>query len=357
MVDVVSNATSDSSDSSDSCDSPGSSQIFRTIARTDRSLILRLIQACMNPFDGRLARPPKRPYDAFSTELKIPDKAKVGLVVRRRMVCDMNIYDFSRRSLRTGKEALQVKRRIYYFNGGGFQSPATSHHIKLLGRMARALPHGTVVSLVSYPLAPVYPAPKAFPALLQLYHEILTPDSSEESIILAGDSAGANIVLALTMEALRQDPRGPAPNALVLISPAVELSHTNPALPESERADPLLRLALINKFAAEWAGGWDTEKDPRVSPLQAQNLGSLRERGVKVHMVLGTSDILTPDALLLRDRLIEEGVGGSCLEWEGLSHCWLIMAGVGRFTRELRVGWKFLIDVLVDSGTGKGTVA
>jgi acetyl esterase/lipase len=301
----------------------------------------------MKPFDGRLASPPKSSFDMFSPEIKISGIAWRKVNVRQRLVCDINIYDFSKKESHRKNDKTQM--RVYYFNGGGFQSPASSHHVRLVCRMLQGLPDGSIVSIVSYPLAPANPAPKAFPALLELYSRLLSTDSGE-AVILAGDSAGGNIVLALTLEALRLDPKGPAPQAVILISPAVELTHQNPRLPAREKTDPLLRLGMINKFAEDWAGCWDAEKDPRLSPLLARNVHVLRDRDVKVHMVLGTYDILAPDAILMRNRFVEEGVSGSCLEWEGLSHCWLIMAGVGSFTKELRDGWKYLLEVLVDAG-------
>lgn len=41
---------------------------------------------------------------------------------------------------------------------------------------------------------------------------------------------------------------------------------------------------------------------------------------MQVHGITGGYDILTPDGLLFRDRLVKAGVGGSWLHWEKQMH-------------------------------------
>jgi acetyl esterase/lipase len=108
----------------------------------------------------------------------------------------------------------------------------------------------------------------------------------------------------------------------------------------------MLQVWLVFSLAKAWAGDWEIESDTRLSLLKANNLDALRQRDVRVHCILGSYDILTPDAMSFRDRLIESGVKGKWLLWEKLMHCWVISAGFGSFTTELEFGWQWILDVL-----------
>ena len=58
----------------------------------------------------------------------------------------------------------------------------------------------------------------------------------------------------------------------------------------------------------------------------------------------GGYDILTPDGLLFRDRLVEAGVGGSWLHWEKQMHVFPLAWRYG--LRESREAKDWCVDVL-----------
>jgi acetyl esterase/lipase len=252
--------------------------------------------------------------------------------VHMRIVAGVHIYDMTPKlphmgALKSSEKAR--KKRIYYFCGGGWRMPASADHWALASKLASSCPD-TTVSLVSYSLAPNSPAPESFPQLLNLI-PILLKECAEanETAILAGDSAGANLVLALPLEMLRaaaEDasiPPPPMPAHIIAISPSVDLRRSNPAIPLLEPKDPLLRHKFVKATAETYRGNWDAS-DTRLSPLllPLHVLEALRDRDVQVHGLTGGYDILSPDALLFRDRLIEAGVGGSWLHWEKQMHVW-----------------------------------
>ncbi len=77
-------------------------------------------------------------------------------------------------------------------------------------------------------------------------------------------------------------------------------------------------MAFVTKSAHKWCGEW-TPSDARVSPLFAE-VSSLARKGVQVHGVFGRYDILSPDAVLFRDKCEQAGVRGEWLDWEKQMH-------------------------------------
>jgi acetyl esterase/lipase len=243
------------------------------------------------------------------------------------------------------------RKRIYYFAGGGWRMPASADHWALTSKLAASCPD-TTVSVVSYPLAPNNPAPESIPVLLELLPKLLDLcAAADETAILAGDSAGGNLALALPLEMLRAAaadaslPPPPMPAHILVISPSTDLRRTNPEIPIIERKDPLLRHEFVKATSEVWRGEWPAD-DTRLSPLllPLSTLTALRDRGVQVHGVTGGYDILTPDALLFRDRLMEAGVGGSWLHWEKQMHVYPVAWRYG--LKESRQAKDWMVEVI-----------
>ena len=197
--------------------------------------------------------------------------------------------------------------------------PPSSQHWNLCAELARKLPNISV-SVVSYPLAPNSPAPSSLPQIMRLYKRLLKDaEEAGEGIILAGDSSGGNIVLCIALSALSENASGPAPTAILAISPSCDLTRSNLEIQKIKEFDPILREPFIRETARKWHGEWDAA-DPRVSPNIA-DVAPLARRGVKVHGVTGGYDMLTPDALLFRAKCQQAGVEGEWLHWDKQMHC------------------------------------
>lgn len=313
---------------------PSHSNTMQIDHRTDRSFFMFLTHTFLKPF-GRKITKMTQETPPGSPKLDIPKHATTRAKVSERRVSDVWIYDITPRLPHLGavKSSGKAKnKRIHYFAGGGWRMPASGDHWALASKLAASCPN-TTVSLVSYPLSPLSPAPASIPVLLKLLSILLQRAvDADETVILAGDSAGANLALALPLELLRQHhadqsnsneklPPPPMPSHILAISPSVDLRRCNPEIPVLQRRDPLLRqdfiLATSEVYRSTWDAG-DTRLSPLLLPLEIISL--LRERGVQVHGITGGYDILTPDALLFRDKLVQAGVGGSWLHWEKQMH-------------------------------------
>lgn len=317
---------------------------IRVTKRTDRSLYMWTLQHLIKPFGASIIKPRKE-FPAGSPKLDLNKKAQKRCVVQERRVEETYIYGLSARvSASRGREPAEKRQKkcVYYFAGGGWQMPTSSEHWCLCSEMAQQIPDATV-SIVSYPLAPNSPAPAAFPHLMKLYHTILQEaEDADETVVFAGDSAGGNIILCLTLAALQQDPNARCPAALLAISPSTDLRRHNPDIKLLAKHDPILRVPFINASARAWYGDWDP-CDTRVSPLYA-DVSVLAQRGVQVHGVVGRYDILSPDAVLMREKLNEAGVTGEWLDWEKQMHCFPLTWSYG--LPEGKAAKEWMLDVL-----------
>lgn len=249
-------------------------------------------------------------------------------------------------------------KRVLYFAGGGWQMPASREHWALGAHLACHLSR-TTVTLVSYPLAPNNPAHVSLPQVKKLYHTLMRQAADKgERVIVAGDSSGGNIALCLTLWALEDpvpDSNECDPAALFVISPSTDLRHQHPDIPKAAKHDPILTISSILSTSQKWCKGdadedkyahetgmW-TPNDPRVSPMLA-NVDLFVKRGIKVHGLIGTNDVLAPEAIAFRDLCGDKGVEGKWIEWEGQMHCFPIAFEFGLKESEEAVAW--MVDVL-----------
>lgn len=320
--------------------------------RTDRTFYTYILHLLVRRIRHFLGNPPKEQHDGSTklTPMKIIYKT---CTVSERRICDIYIYDIIPRKIK----GTSYTKRIYYFAGGGWQSPPSAQHWQLCAKIARQMPD-TAISMVSIPLAPKNDAPITFPWLMKLYRALLEAAEEEgHTVILAGDSSGGNIVLSLVLEALHEDEEIKAASdhvnkhiphaaAIMAISPSTDLTRSNPKIEELQQFDPFLTPDFIKATAKTWRGEWDAT-DRRVSPIFA-DVSLLARRGIRVHGITGGYDILAPDSIAFRDRLVKEGVAGEWLEWEKQMHCFPLTWPYGFHEGRESVGW--MIDIMSKEG-------
>lgn len=344
---------------------------------------MSLLQTLIKPIGQKLITP-KKEFPAGSVKLTPHKAAKKKCHITERQVEGLWVYDLtskssqhqSTRESKTGTEKLNEgirggkkgkTRKIYYFAGGAWQMPPSPEHWKLCAELNTKIPN-SIVSVVSYPLAPNSPAEAAFPSLEKFYAAVMSETSSNQTrqageqdvegekaswsdeeddiITFAGDSAGGNVALSLTIYMLTTYPQLRAPDSLLLVSPAVDLTpqdaSNDPPLQETQKHDPLLSLPYTNSAADAWVGKMYSS-DPRLTPLNAE-ISALASRRVKVYGITGGYDVLTPPALKFKEKCNEKGVEGEWLHWEGQMHCFPLAWVYG--LKESKEGKDWILDVL-----------
>jgi acetyl esterase/lipase len=172
---------------------------------------------------------------------------------------------------------------------------------------------GAEVVSIDYRLAPEHPYPAALEDTLAVYRYVARRHP-HRPVVLAGDSAGANLAVSCAL-AVRRD-GGVMPAALVLLSP--HLSHHRPDATDSRPAGPL---EDVDAAAAAWLSvaycGSRQPDDPAVSPLYADL------RGLPPTLVqVGGAERLLTDSIRFARLARRAGVEVILDVWDGLWHTW-----------------------------------
>ncbi|KAJ4373734.1 hypothetical protein N0V86_007877 [Didymella sp. IMI 355093] len=317
---------------------------IKVIERDDRTRLMSILMHFVRLFRNQLnASEPK--HEDGSIKLKAPKARLRPCTASQRTVCDIHIYDI----VPPHQRAKTPTKRIYYIAGGSWQMAPSGQHWWVCAQLAQQLPD-TIISLISVPLAPNNPASSSFPWCLKLYRELLrSAEQAEETVTFMGDSSGANIILCLVMEALRQeaeDPemeRTPRPVSLINICPSTDMTRNNPDIEGKRRLDPLLSPEIIKGTAKAWCADDVDPADRIVSPINA-DFTLLAKSGIKVHGVTAGYDCLSPDGIIFRNKLSEYGIKGEWLHWEKQMHCFVLTAPYRLSEGKQALDW--VIDVI-----------
>lgn len=198
-----------------------------------------------------------------------------------------------------------------YVHGGGWVNEIATQHWHLAAQIAAEA--STVVTIPIYPLVPFGTAQDSLDLVTALVQAHL---QAYGSVTLAGDSAGGQIALSAA-QALRRE--GIVLPATVLIAPALDLSWSNPRIPEVQPSDPWLGVPGGKVLADLWRGDLDL-LDPAVSPL----FGDLTGLG-PITVFSGTRDVLNPDAHVLVDKAAAAGVEIRLIEVDGQVHVYPLL--------------------------------
>lgn len=229
-------------------------------------------------------------------------------------------------------EGAPVGKAVLYLHGGGYVLGSPATHFGMAGRLALA--SGCEVFVIDYRLAPEHPAPAALEDALSAWSALCR---THAAVVLAGDSAGGGLSLALAVAA--RDAGLSPPKALALISPWVDLSLSGDSMQPGAVDDPLLSRAWLTWAAAQYAGSCALD-DPRLSPLFASLAGL---PPTLIHT--GSDEVLLSDTHRLAAALGKSGVPVDVSIYEGLWHDFQLQGGVmpeadeslhslGRFLRD-----------------------
>ncbi|WP_207708990.1 alpha/beta hydrolase fold domain-containing protein [Heliomicrobium undosum] len=153
---------------------------------------------------------------------------------------------------------------IVYVHGGGYVSGSCSDHRAIVARIVKS--SGVTALLFEYRLAPEHPYPAAIDDAVAVYRWLLGQGFSASDMMVAGESAGGGLALALLL-ALR-DLGIALPAAAVAISPWTDLACTS----ASYRTKNAVSLAPLNSwtvFSKYYTGDMDPRL-PWISPLYGE---------------------------------------------------------------------------------------
>ena len=193
-------------------------------------------------------------------------------------------------------EVATAPAAILYLHGGAFCLGSPWSHRGLTSRLARAA--GMPVWTPDYRLVPEHPYPAALDDALACYEALLASGLRADRIVIAGDSAGASLAMALLLR-LKAGQRQLSAGA-ALLSPMADLRLAHPDIETRAAQDPMLRAAWIRQSLAVYACPPDAFEH---APLKA-DLAGLPPLLIQA----GTDEILLTDAEQLAAHAVACGV-------------------------------------------------
>lgn len=280
-------------------------------------------------------------HTTVDMEAEALERQRKGQELLGRLVAPMRGMDYEEIDLNGLKCAWVRPRRGYarqyailYCHGGGYTSGNLGYSRILASKLAYVT--GYPVLSFEYRLAPEHPYPAQLKDALKVWDHLMYLGYGARDVVVAGDSAGGNLALVLTLMLKHQGRR--LPRALTLFSPWTDLTASDPCYEERAERDPMLTVEYIRSITRVYAGGRDLRM-PLLSPLFGDLSGF-----PPVLIQVGGCEILNSDAVRLRDRLIEAQSPCRLEVWENLWHVFQMfpmreaseaMEHVGAFLLEL----------------------
>jgi cation diffusion facilitator CzcD-associated flavoprotein CzcO/acetyl esterase/lipase len=253
---------------------PSPSWLERVFASQNRLLLRAVFRPLVGPPLGLRAQ--RRVVDLLGWLMPA-----AGQVTReRRMLGGVP----AERALPAASRAEVTPGAILYLHGGAFCLGSPWSHRGLTTRLARAA--GMPVWTPDYRLAPEHPYPAGLDDAVACYDALLAGGLLPDQIVVAGDSAGAALAMALLLRVRARGAELPAGTAL--LSPVADLSLSDPGIQGRAALDPMLREAWMHQALAAYACPPDA---PGHRPLAA-DLSGLPPLLIQA----GSDEILLTDA-------------------------------------------------------------
>ena len=199
---------------------------------------------------------------------------------------------------------------ILYCHGGGYSTGSTVYARTLTKKLAEST--SMDVFAFNYRLAPEHPYPAATDDALKAWNYLMYMGYGARDVIVAGDSAGGNLALSLTLRLKEQGrllPRG-----LVLLSPWTDLTKSGKSYESRKEVDPVLDHEYLDRMIENYAGG-QALSNPLISPLFGNFKGF-----PPTYIQVGDNEILLSDATLLHKKLLKENVSAHLDVYKGMWH-------------------------------------
>lgn len=199
---------------------------------------------------------------------------------------------------------------LLYCHGGGYNTGSLKYARSITNKLAAS----TSMDVLSfdYRLAPEHPYPAALLDALKMWDYLMYLGYGARDVILAGDSAGGNLALVLTLklkEQMRILPRG-----LVLFSPWTDLTRSGISHQKKHRIDPILTEEYLSRAIQDYAKDQDLQ-DPFLSPLY----GDFHDFPPTL-IQAGSNGILLSDSQDLHKQMIRHHVGARISVYQGMWH-------------------------------------
>jgi epsilon-lactone hydrolase len=202
-------------------------------------------------------------------------------------------------------------RVLLYLHGGGYSAGSLASHGPLAAQLGRATARR--VLFPEYRLAPEHRFPAAVEDAITSWRWLVTAGGADPAdVVVAGDSAGGGLALALLHHLRDHDEAFPA--AAVLISPFLDCTASGASITERADQDPIFTPDLVRGMGPVYVGDGNL-RDPVASPVFASQAGL-----PALLIQTGAAEVLLSDSERLAQAAADAGVKVELHVADGLPH-------------------------------------
>ncbi|WP_026659885.1 alpha/beta hydrolase [Butyrivibrio sp. AC2005] len=214
------------------------------------------------------------------------------------------------------KKGNPTDKIIYYIHGGGFVTGSSFVRRNLTTYMAKKF--GLNVISVDYRLAPEHPFPAAPEDCLKVYEKLIQKYDSN-NIVVAGESAGGNLVLSLLLQIKEKDL--PYPAGTFAMSPTVQYDREFGSYRYNRNTECCLE-NLSEEVCNTYLKNLDKNQiqNPMAAPYYGDYTGC-----TPVYLYVSNAEVLLDDSLIMYEKLKAEGVETTLYRRDGMMHAWMII--------------------------------
>ena len=201
---------------------------------------------------------------------------------------------------------------ILQLHGGGYMGAVRNAYYVFAG-LYNEVSHGCNVLTPDYRVAPEHPYPAALEDAVASYQWLLDKGYYGEQIIVAGDSAGGGLAMALCM--YLKDHHMPMPGGVVAMSPWTDLTASGESYETNYERDPLFGNTKDSLIYVNDSAGDHDKMDCYISPL----FGDFR--GFPPMLIqVGSLEMLLSDSVSVAAKAREQGIRVRLSIYEGMFH-------------------------------------
>ena len=223
----------------------------------------------------------------------------------------------------------RVKQVILYLHGGGYVGKLKNRHRLMALKYCESIPNAMVL-MPDYRTAPESPYPCALVDALDAYDWVLKREFKENQIIIAGDSAGGGLALALCLYLKNQ--MRPLPSAIVAMSPWTDMTASGASYNFNFENDPLFGNTKDSLLYNRDYVGDASKFTPYVSPLFGDYSGF-----PPMLIQVGGDEMLLSDSVSLVEKAKRDGVRVWGHIYKGMFHDFQM---AGDLIPESKEAWK-----------------
>ncbi len=206
------------------------------------------------------------------------------------------------------------EKLLIFIHGGAFISGPTQHHWDATKEIAKKTNYK--IWMCDYPKAPENKITQISENIDSIYKTALKSFLPNQ-ISFIGDSVGGTLVTSLIQRLVKKNMN--LPHKIILISPVMDASMSNPEIEQIDNIDPML--SKIGVLSAKKMCVENSDlKNVMISPLY----GSF-EKFPQTILCLAENDITYPDQQLAVKKIIDAKINLEIIKGKNMPHIWPLL--------------------------------